>query len=86
MDSKEINRNKKGGTKLWLHQQEMQETFGIWLPGLFILGVKGSFSSWRRFSSMKILKREKHDSRLVLYHLAEKQFQMQKNLMQNFNS
>ncbi|KAK4818124.1 hypothetical protein QYF61_006211 [Mycteria americana] len=27
MDSKEINRNKKGGTKLWLHHQEMQDWY-----------------------------------------------------------
>lgn len=35
---------------------------------------------------MKILKTEKHDSRLELYHSAEQQFQMQKIQMQNLNS
>lgn len=92
MDSKEINGNKKGATKLWLHHQKMQVTCGIWLPGLFILGINGSFSSQGSFSSVKILKREKHDSRLALYHSAEQVFfvqfifQMQKLQMQNLNS
>jgi len=29
VDSKEKSRNKKGGTKLWLHHQETQVTCGI---------------------------------------------------------